>query len=73
MEATVQDRLKMAWHVLRGKPLAYGVEIHGELHAISDSDTWVYHCTFIGDAEIPKPTFWQRIAAWWRRLWRRNG
>ncbi len=36
-------KLRMAWHILQGKPLVYG--IRGEVYIKSTKDTWVIDCS----------------------------
>ena len=70
-KATFLDRVKMAHHVLRGKPLIYGVTFECEIRLPSLENLWIYNCTFIGKDEMPNrwQRLWRRIRRVWWRIW----
>lgn len=38
----------LAWHVLRGRPLAYRVAVRGQF-VVTEADTTISRCTIYGD------------------------
>ena len=51
----LRKRLGLAWHVLHGKPLMYGVTFEGEVRLPHPENVWVTCCEFRG---IPELSLW---------------
>ena len=63
-KANIWDRLHYAIHVLRGRPLVYGMDIIGGLHVAAGhwhTPTLIVYNRFSG------PETQQPPLAWWRR------
>jgi hypothetical protein len=40
----LHHRAKMAWHVFRGHPLAYKIQVMGQIQIEGFEKTWISHC-----------------------------
>jgi hypothetical protein len=63
----LRRQARLAWHVFRGRPLAYRVRVEGRL-VITGADTRVVDCGLAGLPDAPRARPWRRLVTWFRKL-----
>ena len=56
LHSSLKERLKMAWHVFRGRPLLYRANIENGSIVITMPHTWVIRCT-VTNPSLPLTEF----------------